>query len=79
MLFLVTSYIGTNIIIIRFPINFLQDFHAFPDNEIFDVSDDDKENFKAFIQHFGVRDFPKIEIQDITDPLNYYDKTIKTT
>lgn len=56
---------------------FLQDFHAFPDNEIFDVSDDDKENFKAFIQHFGVRDFPKIEIQDITDPLNYYDKTIK--
>ncbi len=56
---------------------FSQNFYAFPCKEIFDIKDDKKDDFKEFIQHFGVLDFPKIEIYDINKPLESYDRIIK--
>ena len=55
---------------------FLNDFYEFPSKEIFDVNDNDAENFKIFIKKHGVCDFPGIEIQDV-EPLECYDDIIK--
>lgn len=52
-------------------------YFAIPAPFTFSIGNDDQIEFKEFLKSFGVKDFPKIEIKDITDISSDYEKTIK--
>lgn len=43
----------------------------------FSIENDDILEFKEFLKKFGVKDFPEIEVRDISDISSNYDKAIK--
>lgn len=55
---------------------FSADFYALQKLDVFGIDEKDKERFVTFVQHFGVLQFPKIEIQNIS-PFMSYDTAIK--